>query len=474
MNIHYRYEDSVMLHKSKTIDYKRINRRIKKIETRLNKKQNGTSPGHSKLPYLNFSESFIQKSSDHNEVIELASLFNLAKKCIRNEKASINNQINSIKTHYIKNEDDELTTRNGTKMNDQDFTQDVKQLNKSFSTYYQNKKNIEKIALIYQDKFTDIEKEEYWKLQLGEKFDKSILAGFEEIYSLLGGNKISHALLADLFHAYHLENGRKLINELVTLLKSKQLCIDVIHGNAIQVQFEPTDKISMGKLSAKSNLEQDAVTDMNENEFKATLQKSMTLGDPDIIRKLALQYAEDGGISFGDTINKKGQHEYYLMETYITLLHELGHISALLKGEYFANNETVIPLGLSEYHELEEYMNISARELAENNMDPSEKKRFAHTGIEFSSASSLSEETIKKTFINEPIVKKKEKACTDYHEYQIKSNHKSPFSSAGSHLQDSHVGIFSHSEQINSSTSGSEKDLSASESIRVSTQRNKK
>ena len=311
--------------------------------------------------------------------------FYLHKK-MQQERSQINSTVNILRSSII---EDSRSAKSA-----QLFTK----LNQNILRYQQTKQQVYELYQSYLS-FSDAEKESYWKRVTGYKDVTQTLELFDKMHKLLQSpeDERFETLDADFFLAFHDDQGQVLMAELLTGIERHGVDFKVKHGNAIQVEPTPKVGFNISDLSAQTGWSYDDFDDwanLSVDEFFVQLQKQMKPGSPEALGNITLAYAQEGSVPFGYTVDKDGKAQSYLVETYVTFLHELGHAAAILRGDFF-DNHAPLPKQLMHYHQLEEFLNIRFRTINETTLDPLGIERVGHTGIEFQSLKQMQLEDLR-------------------------------------------------------------------------------
>lgn len=264
----------------------------------------------------------------------------------------------------------------------------------AISEYQFSKKNILEVYQKYMA-LPPKEKKIYWERFCGRE-SQEVTELFGKMMDLqhAEGNALMDTLDTDTFLAFHLSNGRVLIKNFIEYIEFYKTSLNIQSNNYIQIQPIPKDGYTVHDISAKTGWDVSARDHepyrLSPEAFFKTVQENMQLGKPELLDTIILQYAEQGSVPFGDTI-ENGVVQHYMIETYITYLHEMGHALAILRGDFFdPGKEPFLPENLAvRYHSLEEFLNIVARDVSENKLDAVGIQRFGHTGIEKASLDKL-------------------------------------------------------------------------------------
>lgn len=299
---------------------------------------------------------------------------------LKKERELINHTIKKLKSSLI----DPSNSKNSAKL----YTK----LNQEILNYQNTKHKVHGLYKNY-DSLNLNEKETYWKKITGYEGVSQTVKLFEKMNQLLQspqGERFD-TLDVDFFLAFHNEQGQALIAEFLMGIERYKVDFMVKHGCRIQIEPAPKDGFHFSDISAKTDWKYTNIEnwgDLSIDEFFLQLQQQMIPGSPEYLGNITLVYAQEGSVPFGYTADKDGSAQSYLIETYVTFLHELGHAAALLRGDYF-DYDAPFPKKLGHYHELEEFLNIRFRTINEASLDPLGIQRVGHTGIEFESLSSM-------------------------------------------------------------------------------------
>ncbi len=250
--------------------------------------------------------------------------------------------------------------------------------------YHHIQRNFYEITSIYL-KLSVSEKSLYWEMQrvqnpgqvainldkIIEKFSNNFLAAPARLY-----------VLGDLFRGYHNEKGQLLLYQTVAAAKICKVDFMVVPGpnNLATIKVKENRRDTEAMATAKLNDEK--VADQSPRGYVRYLLDETIYGQPSALECVILQYCPDQNFVFLDTADTEGNHLYYLSESYVTVMHELGHMWSFLRGINY-HPETPIPTRLEPFHTAEEYLTTSERPYCEDRFDPLKIRRVGHSAREF-------------------------------------------------------------------------------------------
>lgn len=296
----------------------------------------------------------------------------------------------------------------------------VNEIKKLILIHHQYKDGLKRLAFHYQG-LSKEEKIAYWSTHVSIEESYQIVDSFDFLIQELFKKNENDYVFSDLFQALHIPAGRELFFKALQLLSKYGKTIKLVEGDKIQVNYSVANEADKRELSAKSTVNILIDENMSLHDFNNLLDMSMQNGNPEVITELMLQYPNSWSVAFGDTMNSRGAHDYYLIDSSVTLLHEIGHVIALLSGEFVVSQyHNFLPNNLQPYyHELEEYLNIEKRQHAESKIDPIEFKRIGHTGYEMSSIDQFTTEEVCDYLFNEQALANKEKMIEVYRQASL-------------------------------------------------------
>lgn len=351
-----------------------------------------------------------QQVMRHNEIVKkYQSIFKQANKA--RFEATLN--ICKLKDNFYLNDDEILMYRETQLPADENMVMGlVEKIKSKISEYHGYKNMLLDLALQYQSLSKD-EKILYWSYYVSIEESEIIVAAFEYLCNMLFHEMKNDYVLSDIFQAFHMNSGRALLLQMAELLQKHNKTVHLEDGKAIQVNYSVKNDDDKKMLTAYYA----SISDVNLTieEFNHVLDSSKKSGNPEVIQTLTLQYPNSWSVGIADTISANNKHDFYLLDTCVTLQHEVGHINALLTGEFVISKYcNALPLNLMSYHDLEEYLNIEKRSYAESKIDPIGFKRVGHTGFEFASLSELTFDKVCESILSDRILARREKMIKAY------------------------------------------------------------
>ncbi len=279
--------------------------------------------------------------------------------------------------------------------------------------YHHIQRNFYEITSIYL-KLGLPEKSLYWGMQ-GVQDPNQVAVNFDKVIEKFSNNFFAAParlyVLGDLFRGYHNQDGRLLLDQTVTAAKICKVDLMIVPGmnNSATIKVKENKKDT--EAMATANLDDDRVADQSPREFVRYLLDETIYGKPGTLECVVLQYCPDQNILFLDTANTEGNHIYYLSESYVTVMHELGHMWSFLRGINY-HPDTPIPIRLAPFHTAEEYMTTSARPYCEDRFDPLNIRRVSHNAREFKSMEDFKEN--KEFLIDSEVKLQRQGDCDKY------------------------------------------------------------
>jgi hypothetical protein len=324
----------------------------------------------------------------------------------------INKAINTLSKEYTSIEGEVYKKEGGELVKDESNEHELQwaEIIQLLECYHHIQRNFYEISSIYQ-KLNLAEKTLYWAMlevinpsQVAENFDMVI----EKFSNNFLSEPARYYALGDLFRGYHNQKGRSLLDQTVISAKLCKVEIMVVPGANNSATIKIKENHQDTEAMATANLNDDKVAGQSPREY--VLDETI-YGKPGVLECVILQYTLEQNIVFLDAADTEGHHEYYLSESFVTVMHELGHMWSFLGGTNY-HPQTPIPTRLEPFHTAEEYMTTTARLYCEDRFEPLNIQRVGHNAREFKSMEDFKEN--KEFLIDRDVKLQRQGECDKY------------------------------------------------------------